>query len=224
MGIFNSSKEKFKSVFKQILKEGDNYAIGEAALPAYSHKNPIIDWLFWKRIKVAFNYSVKKNNTKNVLDFGCGSGILSYMLAQNGLSVTACDIEFGPLKLVQDKITFPANVDFIEGDILSKNLAENSFDIIFAMDVLEHIDDLEPYIELFESLLKPDGVVVVSGPTENVFYKLGRKFAGNRFTGDYHVTNISKIKNAFNKRMKVKSLKKLFFPIILFEIFSSQKQ
>ncbi len=223
MNMFNTSKRKFKTVFKQILKEGDNYEIGEAALPAYSHKNPLIDWLFWKRVRIAYDYALHKRSGDKILDFGCGSGILSYMLAKEGYDVTACDIEFGPLQLVRDKINFPSNIDFIEGDILTKNLKDNTFDIIFALDVLEHIDDLEPLHKLFNRLLTPNGVVLVSGPTENVFYKIGRKMAGNRFTGDYHVTNIFKIKKSLKQYMKVTTIKKLLFPIVLFEVFIAQK-
>ena len=224
MEIFNTSKRQFKKGFKQIIEEGDNYEIGEAALPAYSHKNPVIDWLFWERIKIAYKYALNTESVEKVLDFGCGSGILSYMLAKKGYSVTACDIEFGPLKLVRDIIDFPSDISFIEGDvdILNKELKENSFDIIFALDVLEHIDDLEPYIELFGKLLSPNGVILISGPTENAFYKIGRRLAGNRFSGDYHVTNISNVKDSFSQSMKVTTIKKLLFPVVLFDIFICQ--
>ncbi len=222
--MYHQIKQDFKAAFKQILKEGDSYALGEAALPAYSHNNPLIDWLFWQRIKLAFEFALNKKSARNVLDFGCGSGVLSYMLAQESFSVTACDVEFSPLHLVQKKIDFPNDIDFIEGDILDMELPKNSFDIIFALDVLEHIDSIETYIVLFEKLLKPDGVIVVSGPTENVLYKIGRKIAGSRFQGDYHVTNISLIKASFKKLLTVSTLKKLVFPIVLFEMFTATKK
>ena len=61
------------------------------------------------------------------------------------------------------------------------NFKEASFDIIYALDVLEHINDLEPYVTLFSKLLVPGGTVIISGPTENIFYKIGRKIAGKRF-------------------------------------------
>jgi len=227
MSLFETSKKEFKTAFNQIIKEGkevDNYKIDEAALPAYAHKNPLIDWLFWKRIKVAYNFAINQNNCEKVLDFGCGSGILSYLLAKNNFSVTSCDIEFKPLNFVKNKINFPSTIEFIEGDILTKDLPEKSFDMIFAMDVLEHIDNLEPYIKLFERLLKPTGFILVSGPSENIFYKIGRKIAGNRFTGDYHVTNITIIKKAFQPFLNVSTLKKLLFPVILFEIFIASKK
>ncbi|MDT7831664.1 class I SAM-dependent methyltransferase [Flavobacteriaceae bacterium S356] len=223
--IYTSSKKKFKTVFEMLVKTNDSYELGEAALPAYAHKNPMIDWLFWKRIQIAYNHANNTKKAKNkILDFGCGSGVLSYMLAQNNHDVIACDIEFSPLNLVKKSIKFPSNIHFVEGNILHKNLESNSFDIIYALDVLEHIDDLEPYIKLFDQLLTPDGLILVSGPTENSLYKLGRKLAGNRFTGDYHVTNITKIKKAFSPYLEVSSLRKLLFPVVLFELFEAQKK
>jgi len=194
MESFKAAKKKFKTAFTDILKDTNNLIIDEAALPAYAHKNPFIDYLFWKRLEVAFKFAKKNSYYKKVLDFGCGSGVLSYVLAQNGYEVTGCDLEMSPLRLVQKKIDFPSTINFIEGDISTQNLPAHSFDIIFALYVLEHIDNTGDYIQLFKKLLTPHGVVVVSGPTENILYKLGRKFAGQRFTGDYHVKDISAIK------------------------------
>ncbi|WP_168797671.1 class I SAM-dependent methyltransferase [Neolewinella litorea] len=224
MTSFNLHKQKFKTAFRQILSEGDSYEIGEAALPAYAHPNPLIDWLFWERIRVAYDFAGSREGGQNVLDFGCGSGVLSYLLAQDGCSVTACDVNFGPLDVVREKVAFPSSIEFVEGDILAGGLKEGSFDVIFALDVLEHISDLDPYVVEFRRLLKPDGVVVVSGPTENLFYKIGRRLAGNRFTGDYHVTNIAHVKAAFEREMRVTILKKLLFPVVLFEVFIARPE
>jgi|TARA_R110000868_G_scaffold339844_1_gene600538 2-polyprenyl-3-methyl-5-hydroxy-6-metoxy-1,4-benzoquinol methylase len=220
---FQSTKKKFKKAFAEILSTINNYEIDEAALPAYAHKNPLIDYLFWSRLSIAFEFAKKQTGNKKALDFGCGSGCFSYLLAKNGYQVTATDLDFSPLKLVQEKLEFPSNIKFIQGDIIDKELPDNSFDVIFALDVLEHIENLSDYVELFKKLLTPDGVIIISGPTENILYKIGRKFAGNRFTGDYHVTNISSIKKEFGQQLNVKTIKKLISPFVLFELFSAHK-
>jgi 2-polyprenyl-3-methyl-5-hydroxy-6-metoxy-1,4-benzoquinol methylase len=151
METFEATKKRFKPIFNDIIKEIKNAEIDEAAFPAYAHKNPLIDYLFWKRLSVAFNFAKKNTNHKRVLDFGCGSGVLSYLLAQNGYNVTSCDIELSPFRLIEKRINFPSDIQFIEGDIITKDLPQNSFDIIFAMDVLEHIENLEDYMKLFKS-------------------------------------------------------------------------
>ena len=224
MTSFKSVKKAFKSAFEKILSKENSYEIDEAALPAYAHKNVLIDHLFWKRLKVAYDYGNKKGHGKKALDFGCGSGVLSYLLAKNGYEVTACDLEFGPLNLVRKELEFPKSINFIEGDIATKNLPDGSFDLIFALDVLEHVENLEDYIELFNRLLTPRGMVIVSGPTENILYKIGRKFAGDRFTGDYHVTNIASIKEKFSIYNAVQTIKKLIVPFVLFEVFAATRK
>ncbi len=223
MTNFKSTKREFKKAFEDVLKTNNSYEIDEAAFPAYAHKNFLIDFLFWQRIKIACNYVKNKNVDNTILDFGCGSGVLSYHLAKNGYDVSAIDLELGPLNLIRERINFPKNIDFIEGELISKNFPKATFDIIFAMDVLEHVENLEEYTQHFHKLLKPNGVIIVSGPTENFLYKIGRKIAGSRFTGDYHVTNISKIKNTFSGTFKVTTIKKLLFPFVLFEVFKAEK-
>ncbi len=223
MEIFKSTKKLFKESFVSILSEHQSHEIDEAAFPAYAHNNPLIDYLFWERVKTAYRYALKMPQGSRMLDFGCGSGVLSYMLAKNGFDVLATDLDFGPVSLVKEQITFPDSIEFFEGDIINKDMPEQQFDAIFALDVLEHITNIPDYIALFRRLLKPGGIIIVSGPTENILYKIGRKIAGDEFTGHYHVTNIKKIKAQFRESLEVKTLRRLLFPVILFEIFLAQE-
>lgn len=219
---FPEVKQRFKSAIQSILDGHASYEIDEAALPAYAHKNPFIDYVFWRRVKIAYDYALN-NRVNRVLDFGCGTGLLSYALASAGKEVVAIDLNFGPLTLVKEKVTFPNSITFIEGDLLVQELKPQQFDLIIALDVLEHITDLDPYIEKFSSLLTPGGAIVISGPSENVLYKIGRQLAGKRFTGDYHVSNIKTIRNQFSRHLETETLSTLVWPIILFEIFVARQ-
>jgi 2-polyprenyl-3-methyl-5-hydroxy-6-metoxy-1,4-benzoquinol methylase len=221
MSNFKDTKIKFKQAVQGILKDHSSYEIDEAALPAYAHKNPVIDYIFWRRVEVAYNYALD-NKAKRVLDFGCGTGLLSYALAKEGVNVFAIDLHFGPLNLVKSKVDFPSNIEFAEADLMEYDLPEHSFDMIIALDVLEHIENLDDYIIRFKYLLKPGGKIIVSGPTENFLYKIGRKLAGEKFTGDYHISNINAIKKQFEKQMKVRTLRRLIWPLTLFEIFVAE--
>ena len=224
MDTFKESKLLFKESFQKVLAKNSSYEIDEAALPAYAHTNPLIDWLFWERLRVSFNYAGKHKPTGKVLDFGCGSGVLSYILSRSNFKVTAVDLDLGPLKLVRQFVDFPEGIDFMEADILKSELDADAYDVIFALDVLEHIENIDDYIRVFQRLLKPDGIVIVSGPTENYLYKIGRMIAGNKFTGHYHVTNIGRIKNDFKKSMEVKTIRRLQMPFVLFEVFVAGKR
>jgi 2-polyprenyl-3-methyl-5-hydroxy-6-metoxy-1,4-benzoquinol methylase len=219
---FNATQKLFKTTISAILKEkGNTYELSESAFPAYANNNYFIDKLFWGRVYHSYNYIL--NNCKNakILDFGCGSGILSYLLGNKNHEVLAYDIVIDPLNMVREQIKFGNNItvsDLPLEQIVESN--KNSFDCIVALDVLEHIDDLAPYLENFKHLLKENGQVIFSGPTENILYKLGRKIAGNDYSGDYHVSNINTISNFFRNYGKVEKIKTLYPIFPLFEIYN----
>jgi 2-polyprenyl-3-methyl-5-hydroxy-6-metoxy-1,4-benzoquinol methylase len=220
---FPEIKRRFKTAVQSILDHHASAEIDEAALPAYAHNNPIIDDIFWRRVKIAYDHAIANGATR-VLDFGCGTGLLSYALAAAGKDVVAIDLNLGPLQLVRDQVAFPDSITFIEGDLLTQDLGGRHFDLIVALDVLEHISDLRPYISKFSSLLTPNGAIVISGPSENWLYKAGRRLAGSRFTGDYHVSDIGTIREEFAKSMDTHTLANLVWPLTLFEIFVARKR
>ncbi|MBC8755120.1 class I SAM-dependent methyltransferase [Kordia sp. YSTF-M3] len=223
-----ATKKVFKTeIIKRLKAQGTDEVLSEAALPAYAHKNPLIDHIFWKRLKVVADYvKKKKNGTLKVLDFGCGTGVMSYELASNSHEVVGLDLDLRPVHLLKQAIKYPDSITFMEGDLFDKDLEENSFDVVIALDVLEHMNDeqLIKYMEKFRSLLKDDGEVIISGPTENFLYKIGRKLAGQDFTGDYHDSEIQSIRKIVSKTYKVKSLAKILPILPLFDVFVAHKK
>lgn len=215
---FRSLKKIIKQHVKDIVNETNNHNIKEAALPAYAHDNFLIDYIFWKRLEITYTFILEKGY-RRVLDFGCGTGIISFLLAKKGIDVIAVDTEFEALNKMRKKMVFPPTIQFFNSDLSDVTIENNSIDAIIALDVLEHIDDLSVYMKLFSNMLKKGGSVIVSGPTENRFYKIGRKIAGSDFTGGYHVSNIYKIKNQFSCQFELETIRKIFWPVTLFEIF-----
>ncbi len=67
-------------------------------------------------------------------------------------------------------------------------------------------------------MLKPDGSILISGPTENLAYRMGRKLAGRRDTGNYHLRSIYDIKRSMRNLAQVGVIATLYAPIPLFEI------
>lgn len=219
---FQSAQKLFKSAISDILKEkGNTYILSESAFPAYANKNFFIDRLFWGRVYHSYNYILDNYKNSSIMDFGCGSGILSYLLGSKNHKVLAYDIIIEPLNMVREQIDFGENISVSDSPL--EQIIEsdkNRFDCIVALDVLEHIEDLVPYVEKFKLLLKENGQVIFSGPTENILYKVGRKVAGNDYSGDYHVSNIKTISNFFGNYGKVEKIKTLYPLIPLFEIYS----
>lgn len=195
--------------------------LDEAAFPAYAHRNPLIDRIFWGRLAAAEEYLTTRS-PRTVLDFGCGSGVMSYIMAGSADQVVATDIEpeiFNRMRLV---VGFPPNVAFAPVPELAGETYRHSFDAIIALDVLEHIEDLSEVLRRFKTLLRPGGVVVISGPTENALYRLGRRIAGKRFSGNYHVSDIGRVETECRRHGSVRRIATLYPVLPLFKIFSLQ--
>lgn len=161
----------------------------EMAIPSYLHSNRLIPWLMWRRYRLIAQFSDLSPN-QSVLEFGCGIGVFLPTLCASGAKVYAIDLfPHFARKLAADKkldVTFVHDV----GEV-----PHGSLSVIVAADVLEHIENPTNLLAAFRNKLKPDGRLIVSGPTENLIYKIGRICAGFGDKGDYHVTDIRKLRS-----------------------------
>ena len=100
----------------------------------------------------------------NVLDVGCGGGLLSEALAGAGASVTAIDLAPALLDVARLHLHESGlSVDYRQ--VTVEDLAETgppSFDAITCMEMLEHVPDPESVIAACSRLLKPGGKLFLS--------------------------------------------------------------
>lgn len=210
-----------KSAIKAVLKNNHTEIYDEAAFPAYSNPNPFIDFLFWERLYQAIRMiDYGSQQKENILDFGCGSGAMLPYLSSISNTIWAMDINLEPAMRINKIANFNKNIKFITS---IDNIKLRSIDVIVALDVLEHVQDLEKTLVSLSSLLSDDGKIVVSGPTENILYKLGRFIAGSDYSGDYHNSNIYQIKECLKKHINIDRVVKLYLPVPLFIVFSGTK-
>ena len=192
----------------------------EAAFPAYAHRNPLISFLFWRRLHIVMKHFERRGRSLNALDFGCGSGVMLPFLASIADRVVAADVDFDPLHKMAAHVHLPENVEHLNvADASHDELAPSSFDVIIALDVLEHVSDLPKTLNQLAHLLTKSGILVVSGPTENWAYKLGRRLAGKEYTGNYHVRGMKEIYDAMKHTLDVSKLATLYPPFPLFEVY-----
>jgi len=126
-----------------------------------SDNNPIA--LLRIESKVKIKYIVEKINEKygnakvKILDVGCGAGFISNELALQGHQVTGLDVSAESLEIAKlyDKT---GQVNYIVGDAYNLNLPLESYDIVIALDFLEHVDDPKKTIEEMSKVLKKDGL------------------------------------------------------------------
>ncbi len=222
---FHSYRNEFRAILRRVLAETEPGRLDEAAFPAYSHPNPIINALFWERLRKVIEYLETNAPYESVMDFGCGSGVLLPLLSRLSAQVIAVDIDLLPLERVCRYLSLPPNVQVYDlKQVPLHALPSASFDCIIATDVLEHVEDLPAVMHDLLSLLKPGGQIIISGPTENLFYRLGRRLAGREYSGHYHQRNIFAIRNWLIRQTPIIPIARLYWPITLFEIFAVRKE
>ena len=221
--VFNAYKAEFRAVIRKVLAESEQGRMDEAGFPAYSHPNPLINWLFWQRLHKVIDYIERNAPYEHVLDFGCGSGVMLPFLCGVSKRVTAMDIDLVPFDRVSRLRAFPTNLQVQDArKVTLKDLPKASFDLIVATDVLEHVEDLPGTLADMGALLKPGGQIIISGPTENILYKIGRKLAGPEYSGDYHERGILEVRKLLAAQMQVIHIATLYWPVPLFEVFAGR--
>ena len=220
---FNDYKTEFRAVIRKVLAESEQGRLDEAGFPAYSHRNPLINWLFWQRLRVVMDYIETDAPYEHVLDFGCGSGVTLPFLCGISARITAMDIDLLPFERVSRQRKFPANLTVHDANqVTLKDLPKATFDLIVATDVLEHVDDISGTLTDMQALLRPGGQIVISGPTENILYKIGRMLAGPEYSGDYHERGILEVRDMLAEQMELIHIATLYWPVPLFDIFAGQ--
>ncbi len=219
---FNIYKARYRAAIRQVLSEVEPGRLNEIGFPAYSHTNPLINWLFWKRLHTVIDYVERRAPYGRALDFGCGSGVMLPFLAKASREVIAADVDLVPLRHMMKRIPVATNVKLADAsaDAMSREPAA-SFDLIIALDVLEHVQDLPGSVAQLLRLLKPGGELVVSGPTENLLYRFGRRLAGPEYSGEYHERGVAEIRGLLARKVRVRQIATLYWPAPLFEIFSA---
>lgn len=106
---------------------------------------------------------------KNVLDVGCGGGILTEAMAARGARVTGIDLGEAPLTVAGLHLKESGlNVDYrrISAEDLARE-SPGSFDVVTCLEMLEHVPDPHSTIHACAQLVKPGGHVFFSTINRN---------------------------------------------------------
>jgi len=121
-------------------------------------------------------------NNKQVIDVGCGGGILSEALAKNNATVTGIDIGAMPLNVARLH-AIEAGLSIHYQQITAEQKAQqssNEFDLVTCMEMLEHVPDPVSVIQACAQLVKPSGDVFFSTlnrhPKSYLFAVIGAEY------------------------------------------------
>ena len=107
---------------------------------------------------------------KQVIDVGCGGGILAESMAKHGAIVTGIDMGEAPLEIARlHGLETGTVVDYQQSTAEEFALAHPAeFDVVTCMEMLEHVPDPQSVIRACFQLVKPGGHVFFSTLNRNI--------------------------------------------------------
>jgi len=137
---------------------------------------------------------------KKILDLGCGAGEAAVWFAKQGADVTASDLSSEFLALVQRVAALHGTqLHTHHADADRLDFPDNTFDVVYAGNVLHHVDT-DKTLDQIHRILKPGGVLVSWDPlTHNPVINIYRRMAMPVRTEDEHPLHIRDI-NKFRQR------------------------
>ena len=147
------------------------------------------------RIKI-FNDMVNGIGTGlQILDIGCGDGVISEPLIKNGHFVTAVDLPTVATSTHKCKVS-----SIMAGDAETLSFADATFDLVIASEVLEHLWAPENFINEAYRTLKPRGYLIIETP---------EGLAGLNYDSHMNFYTVEKLRKMLVPRFTLKKVERL---------------
>lgn len=114
-------------------------------------------------------YELARSHCRNktVLDYGCGSGYGTEILAREASHVVGVDASRVAIEYCISTCT-ASNVEFMQvKQDYTLHCGDNAFDVVTSFQVVEHMRDVERYLRLLWRVLKEEGTLFLSTPNRS---------------------------------------------------------
>ena len=154
--------------------------------------------------------NVKLSSRMKLMDFGTGTGLLSYFVAPHVDTIVAVDNSPSMLKKFKEKsIDFSCKIEILELDLSKENI-EQKFDGIISSMTLHHIEDSKTLFEKFYKMLNDDGFIAIADLDSE--------------DGTFHSDNRGVFHFGFEQKKLEKIAKEVGFKEIRFELANTIKK
>lgn len=125
---------------------------------------------------------------ERLLDVGCGNGAYTTVLGKSFREVHAIDVEPRRIEQFRGRSAMDLNYSVAVGTAEALDFPDDHFDVVTAIEVLEHIVDLDRALDEIRRVLRPGGAFLVSCPnrlfpleTHTVAFGKQRIYPARRF-------------------------------------------
>ncbi len=136
---------------------------------------------------------------ENVLEVGCHDGFLLSQIP----SKRKVGIDLEPIKV------FP-RIEYLEGDFLKHDFNGENFDLVISIEVLEHVEDPEKFMQNLDKVISKGGRALLSVPSKNIkiFPYLFQSYIDKRWGHHYRRGyNLKELHSLFGKYLPQRKYK-----------------
>ena len=115
-------------------------------------------------VAAAIRNRVRLSPDLSALEYGCGTGLLSFALSGELGSITLADSSAGMLAVLREKIA-ASGADHLRPmrlDLTVDPLPAERYDLIYTLMTLHHVSDVDRILRDFHALLRPDGALCIA--------------------------------------------------------------
>ena len=134
----------------------------------------------WSEHVARYAFARRYAQGKRVLDAGCGTGYGSAELAQSAAEVTGVDIAADAIEYARTNYPI-AGLRFIESSCTAVPFPPESFDVLVAFEVIEHLPDFRAFLDESARVLAPGGLFIVSSPNKRYYARTRAQTGPNPF-------------------------------------------
>lgn len=112
----------------------------------------------------AIRMAIPLSQRMKALEYGCGTGLLSFALQSDLGEITLADTSQGMLDVLRAKIASAGvtNMHPVRLDLAADPLPAERYDLTYSLMTLHHIDDVRDMLSKFHDLLLPGGTLLVA--------------------------------------------------------------
>jgi ubiquinone/menaquinone biosynthesis C-methylase UbiE/uncharacterized protein YbaR (Trm112 family) len=116
--------------------------------------------------------SLVPKDAQSILDVGCGSAWVSKSFQKSAVFVCSLDVSAENPQKAMERYPSPNHVGVV-ADAYHLPFSNDSFDVIIASEIIEHIEDPKAFVTELLRVVKPNGALIVSTPyKEKLVYEL----------------------------------------------------